>query len=502
VLTALGLAWAVLAVASGQGPVSAVSSGPDLVLSTRLYEFGPLVPGERSRHVLFLHNEGTETLRIRLVRTSSHRLKAESLDLTLPPGREGSLWIEFRSNIWDRGPFTEQVVLYTNDPGEPVVRVKVQGTLEVPVGWRPRFLEFSVHRGDLNSLPVIEVVSQDGQPIGPLRVDSYVPYLSAEALGDVVMLRLDPSLPLGRILGWIRIETNHPLLPVVQVPVRGQVLGDLMVQPYRLDFGIVDEGQSAMARITLVNRGDRKVEVVKVEPHLPTAAEVTFQKKDQEYVIEIHVFNPSPLQSLEGLLNVFTDHPVEPVVQVPVVGWIAAEKPFEIASRKGDRVNLYDFVYDALYREESVPAGAFIDQILGGVRDERAVDLLVRAAATENWLVRERAMEILGLVGNRLALDTVRKAVTDDLDEDVRRAAAAALVRIVGREALPELLLALEDNDAWVREDAAVLLGSLGDTRAVPSLKQCLNDEDKAVRAAAGKALRTLTRVDHIRDPN
>jgi hypothetical protein len=428
-------------------------------------------------------------------------LNVHPSDLKVSPGAEEPLRLEFRSKVWERGGFAEQVVLYSNDPDEPVLKVRVRGTFDSPVGWRPRFLEFSVHRGDTSSLPAIEFISQDGQPIGPLRVDSYVPYLSAEALGDVVMLRLDPSAPLGRTLGWIRIETNHPLLPVVQVPVRGQIVGDLMVQPYRLDFGIVDEGQNAMARITLVNRGDRKIQVVKVEPHLPTEVETTFTRKNQVYVIEVLLPDPTPLESLEGLLNVFTDHPVEPVVQVPVVGWVAAKRPFEMAAHNGDGVDLYDFVYDALYREESVPAGTFVDQILGGVRDERAVDLLTRAAATENWLVRERAMEILGLLGNRLALDTVRKAVTDDLDEDVRRAAAAALVRIVGRQAFHELLLALEDNDAWVREDAAVLLGSLGDTRAVPSLKQCLNDEDKAVRRAASKALRTLTGVDHIRDP-
>lgn len=489
---------------TGGGSLSA--SGPDLVLSPGACDLGTLIPGQRSARVLSLRNAGTDTLEIRLVRTSSsRRLTAHLSERRLPARGVGELRIEFSSNVWERGPFAEHVVLYSNDPNEPLVKMKVQGILRAPVGWNPRFVEFSVRRDEIASLPTIRIVSQDNHPIGPLRVTSSVPYLSAEAEADAaggytVTLSLDPSAPLGEILGWLGIETNHPLMPALQVPVRAQVVGDLVTQPFRFDFGIVEEGQPATARVTLMNLGGLEVRVVKVEPHLPTVAKASLNKKGQHHQITVRIDSPPGLQNLAGHLDVHTDHPIEHVVRVPVVGWVWVKRPFDLIAAEGNDARLYDLVHAALFREEAVSAKDFITKILGGIGDYRAVSLVLRALGDGNWHIRTRAVEILGLLGNRRALDPVRKAVTDDVDEEVRRAAAAALVRIAGREALPELFLALQDNDEWVREDAAQLLGDLGDKRAIPALKNALSDEEEDVRQAAHSALKKLAREEVSRE--
>jgi HEAT repeat protein len=227
--------------------------------------------------------------------------------------------------------------------------------------------------------------------------------------------------------------------------------------------------------------------------------DIVLEQYDQDYLIIVELADPPPLQNLAGHLNVYTDDPLQPVVQVPVVGWVSSMNPFELVSAAGDDSRLQALIEDALFREDSVPADAFIPSILGGVTDERAVSLLLKALEHQNWHYRERAVEVLGLLQNRLALEAVRRAVTDDLDEDVRAAAAAALVRIVGKEAYPELVLALQDNDSWVREDAAYLLGNLGDSRAIPPLKQALSDEDEDVRQAAAEALEMLHNKNHAR---
>jgi hypothetical protein len=314
-----------------------------------------------------------------------------------------------------------------------------------------------------------------------------------------VNLKFDSSVPYGNQLGWIRIETNHSQLPVIEIPFRARVVGDLMVQGHQLDFGIVAEGQPATAEIRLKNIGDRQVEVLNVDPHLPVPVDIVLEHYDQDYLIIVELADPPPLQNLAGHLNVYTDDPLQPVVQVPVVGWVSSMNPFELVSAAGDDSRLQALIEDALFREDSVPADAFIPSILGGVTDERAVSLLLKALEHQNWHYRERAVEVLGLLQNRLALEAVRRAVTDDLDEDVRAAAAAALVRIVGKEAYPELVLALQDHDSWVREDAAYLLGNLGDSRAIPPLKQALSDEDEDVRQAAAEALEMLHNKNHAR---
>jgi len=57
-----------------------------------------------------------------------------------------------------------------------------------------------------------------------------------------------------------------------------------------------------------------------------------------------------------------------------------------------------------------------------------------------------------------------------------------------GREAIPHLLIALQDEDAWVRRYAADALGSLKPSLAedvIPALIVALDDEDKGVREEA-----------------
>jgi hypothetical protein len=307
-----------------------------------------------------------------------------------------------------------------------------------------------------------------------------------------VRLRLDRSIPLGPLLGWLRIETNHPQLPVLEVPVRALVVGNLIARPSRLDFGLVEEGEPAIASISLKNLGGQEVKVIKVEPHLPTAAEVSLSQQGQDYQISVRLPSPPPRWSLEGHINVYTNHPAEPVVQLPVVGWVWTKRPFDRVVAEASDMGLFGLLKAALLQLDKISAEEIVTKILGGTRDERAVSLLLRALEVNNWAIRTRAVEILGLLQDRSALEPIRRAVTDDIDEEVRRAAAEALVRIAGQEALSDLLLALQDNDNWVRERAARLLGELGDSRAIPVLTRALADEKENVQEAARAALKAL----------
>jgi HEAT repeat protein len=191
---------------------------------------------------------------------------------------------------------------------------------------------------------------------------------------------------------------------------------------------------------------------------------------------------------------VYTDHPTEPIVQVPVEGWVWAKQPFDRAAAEGDDAGLLALIKAALFRDEQqLSTEAFLTKILGGVRDNRAVSLLLRALADNNLAIQPRIIKILGFLQSRRALEPIRRAVTDDSDFYVRLAATAALVRIAGREALPEVVLALQDDDHWVREDAAWLLIELGDPQAIPALARALEDEHEDVREAAREALEALS---------
>jgi hypothetical protein len=245
-------------------------------------------------------------------------------------------------------------------------------------------------------------------------------------------------------------------------------------------------------KTSLVNTGNREVQVVRVEPRLPVAAEVTLSRSGNTHEVSVRLPAPAGLQNLEGAVELFTDHPTEPVVRVPVRGWIAPKQPFKRVDDRGAADDLLALTRAALLADEQVPAKDFVNRIFGGRRDDRVVSLLLQAMTDDLWLIRSRAVEVLGLLKSERALAAIRTAVTDDVDEEVRRAAVAALVHIAGKDALPELVLALQDDDDWVRDETAQLLGTLGDKRAIPALTRALSDEDEDVRSSAKKALQQL----------
>lgn len=80
---------------------------------------------------------------------------------------------------------------------------------------------------------------------------------------------------------------------------------------------------------------------------------------------------------------------------------------------------------------------------------------------------------------------SLEEALRNDVDPSVRSAAALALADVNAAEALPSLLVAVEDDDADVRQMAITALGEIGDARATTRLQRALSDERPEVRFQA-----------------
>lgn len=166
--------------------------------------------------------------------------------------------------------------------------------------------------------------------------------------------------------------------------------------------------------------------------------------------------------------------------------------------------------------------------VLGQLRDERAVPLLLKALTKmdEDWLGREAAaralgeigsteavpdliraawlpetrsaaIEALAVIGDPRATDVMLSALSEQEDPEAREAAVEGLIHI-GEPAVPALIDKLNTRykeylDYHERALAAKILGKIGDRRAVEPLMRALDDSNPEVRKNAGKALECLT---------
>jgi len=151
------------------------------------------------------------------------------------------------------------------------------------------------------------------------------------------------------------------------------------------------------------------------------------------------------------------------------------------------------------------------------IKRPKVVDVLIEALEDENEIVRIKAAELLGEIGDRKAIKPLIDALRDKAvrekaawaltfmgkrcvkdvlkilksDPEMRGVAKNILVRI-GVDAVDGLISVLDSELWFVRKNAVEALGEIGDRKALPHLIRLMEDEDVEVRRAARRAIESL----------
>jgi hypothetical protein len=124
-------------------------------------------------------------------------------------------------------------------------------------------------------------------------------------------------------------------------------------------------------------------------------------------------------------------------------------------------------------------------------------DLGSDRAATRASAIRDVVRHVLRSDAARArAIPLLERALRADAAATVRAEAAVALADVRAEEALPTLLVAVEDEDAYVRQMALAALGEVGDPRARHRLERALRDARPEVRYQAVIAYARVARDD------
>ena len=122
-------------------------------------------------------------------------------------------------------------------------------------------------------------------------------------------------------------------------------------------------------------------------------------------------------------------------------------------------------------------------EALGHIGNERIAEKLVLAWNDPEPGVRAKVAEAISKIEEpTVVLSYLATALTNE-DYRVRRCAVDTLAGIKDVRAVELLVEALKDHDSIVRMAAARGLGQLGDSRAIQPLTTALKDADPAVRA-------------------
>lgn len=301
---------------------------PRAVCDEPVHDFGSVVQGTVVRHVFRLRNEGDTALRITEGTAPCGCTAVVLPDAPVAPGDDGGVEISFDTSRF-RGPKTKSVVVYTNDPIQPVQQLTVTGTVTADVVADPAVLYLGRLHPGTNPVAEIRIVSTSGKLLDVVVAAAEHPslHLAVEPLpgsrnaGRRIVVSMDPSMPRGSFNDTVRIAVTGPDHVEMEVPVFGTVERDLVVQPSHLTMGGRRLGRRHHLRLR--NRGLEPITVEGVRVlDLPLDYAVRTVSPGYEYQITLRLAGPVETTRPRGMVHIYTTHPDEPEVVVPIYAMV------------------------------------------------------------------------------------------------------------------------------------------------------------------------------------
>ena len=120
---------------------------------------------------------------------------------------------------------------------------------------------------------------------------------------------------------------------------------------------------------------------------------------------------------------------------------------------------------------------------------KNAIDQLIDALQHEKWYVRRKISEILGELKDKRVVSSLIEALKEEKNSYVRETCVESLGKIGEKTTIPFLISLLTDKDPQVRIEASLALGKMKAVRAVKSLCNNLSAKNAGVRWAAVRAI-------------
>jgi hypothetical protein len=314
---------AALALALSTTALGADGGAPRVVADAPVYDFGTVEQGDVVEHVFRLRNTGAGALRVDHVKGTCACTVGVATGEPILPGDEA--WVTVRLDTTRlAGRTTKAVAVYTNDPASPTVGVTLTGEVLTDLVVTPPVVYFGrVRRGGTTRREVTLVPGRRNGTAAAVTVDSPDPHVRASLApadggGQRLSVELDADMPLGHFDDELTLRTTSARRPTLAVPVIGTVEGDIAVLPAQVTFG-VSHGEAVEPReLAIRNRGPRPIAVTRVTVPDAVTYDLATVQDGVEYRLSLRLRDGLPPGKIEGSVEIFTDHPQENRVVIPL----------------------------------------------------------------------------------------------------------------------------------------------------------------------------------------
>jgi hypothetical protein len=302
-----------------------VHAEPRLIVRESVFDFGTVERGATVEHTFTLANAGDAELRIENVKSSCGCTVAVTSARAVPPRGEARVTVTLDTARM-AGTKTKTVTVYTNDPGSPATGLTLAGRVVADLVLTPNPLYLGrLRHGESGRHEVTVTAGRPDAAYAVTAIEHASPavHVRLEPLpdgpGQRIVVELDPVMPLGRFSEQLTLRTTSPREPIMTLAVFGSIEGDVAVTPPQVTFGVARGGQTPERELLIRNRGARPLAVTRVS--VPSKL-VTYRLREVEegleYRLTLKLRDGVPPGKVEGVVEIFTDHPGEDHIVVPV----------------------------------------------------------------------------------------------------------------------------------------------------------------------------------------
>lgn len=259
------------------------------------YNFGTMQRGTKKSHEFTIKNVGDAPLKIWKGHATCKCTDFVVPEEKIPPQGTAQVRVEWSAKT-DYGPFRQTATVLTDDPFRSSLDLTIDGTILTASGIEPPELAF-------DKIPIGEKKSAEVFVMAMLQDELTVsdPQFSDPALREKFDVKIEPvdkkdlpneaarrgfrvtvtakeGLPIGRFFQWLSLKTNLADAETLEIPVNGQVVGDISVHG---PPGVWNEDQVAL-RLGNVKSSEGRKEKLNIVVRGEDAAKVSFNVQSSD----------------------------------------------------------------------------------------------------------------------------------------------------------------------------------------------------------------------------
>jgi hypothetical protein len=311
---------------------TAAAAQPRIEFDPPSLDFGVLQQHESRDATVMIRNVGTETLEIREIESTCGCTVPELAVTTVAPGDAVPMEIHFNSKTF-QGMQRKFVKIFSNDPRQSVAQFLVAADIKVPLMMTPgkAMVRFpTLHVGETNT----QTYTFSTGEVASLEMDvrskpgwldvAFRQGRSAQEL--YVDFTITGEAPPGRHREPIKLTSNVPAVPVVNMQADVKLVSDLVLGQETVNLRMVRPGQELETRVRVAAyRPDTKFQLTRAEVDVPglkasveNGARESFVLLDGEAIAGDHPLAQENGGRIQGTLRIYTDLASTPQLEVPV----------------------------------------------------------------------------------------------------------------------------------------------------------------------------------------